>query len=263
MTPGRTPWRLLVALGLFSLAVRALAALPLRDAGYFDAFYYYHVAQNMAAGRGMVEDMIWNYLDQSPAAMQLPRPSHLYWMPLTTWIAWAGIRLFGRAVGEFRGALVPFVLLSALLPPLSGWIAWQLWRRRDFVLAAALLTLFSGFYFLYWVVPDNYTPFALAVALSLLGCWLGGQGHRSGWLLAGLGAGLSHLSRADGILLVPTIALLITRTRPTTPAAPPTIPISNLLPAALLAAAGYVAVVAPWLLRNVAVAGTPLPGGGL
>lgn len=265
---------LLVGLGLLTLVVRGLIALPLEQPGYFDAFYYYHVAQNMAAGRGMVEYLIWNYLDQSVVAMQIPHPSHLYWMPLATWVAWAGMRLLAGVLGEFRAALVPFVLLSAMLPPFSGWIAWRLWARRDFALRAGLLTLFSGFYFLYWVVPDNYTPFALAVALSLVGAWLGGRGQTLGWALAGVGAGLSQLARADGVLLVPTIAILAVRVATDRSgaglresdahaAAARHSPLARFVVAGLLAGSGYAAVLGPWLLRNLAATGSPLPGGGL
>lgn len=286
---------LLLGLSVLALAVRVLIALPLEQPGYFDAYYYYHVAQNMAAGRGMVEDLVWNYLDQSPVAMQIPHPSHLYWMPLTTWVAWAGMRLFGGLLGELRAALAPFILLSALVPPLSGWVAWRLWQRRDFAWRAGLLSLFSGFYFLYWIVPDSYTPFTLAVALSLLGCWLGGRGKRVGWFLAGLGAGLSHLARADGVLLVPTITLLAAwpvsgsrrcpepdeglqvggsspERQPANPRTlslgiydlqPFNLSLSRLLVAGLLAGSGYLVVVGPWLWRNLAMVGTALPGGGL
>ncbi|MCZ7571926.1 MAG: hypothetical protein M5U01_25515 [Ardenticatenaceae bacterium] len=273
----RTPTHLLVGLGLLALAIRVLIALPLMQPGYFDAFYYYHVAQNMAAGRGMVEDLIWNYLDQSPVAMQIPHPSHLYWMPLTTWLAAAGIRLLGGALGGFHAALVPFIVFSAFLPPLSAWVAWHLWQRRDFALRAGLLTLFSGFYFLYWIVPDSYTPFTLAVALSLLGCWLGNRGRTLGWFLAGVGAGLSQLTRADGVLLVLTIPLLavwpVVGSRLKLEASlserqpailqPLNLSLARLLLAGLLAGSGYLAVFGPWLLRNLALAGTPLPGGGI
>jgi hypothetical protein len=262
---------LLLSLGVLALAVRFLIALPVREPGYFDAYYYYHVAQNMLAGRGMIETVVWNYLDQSSVAMQLPHPSHLYWMPLTTWIAWIGMRLGGALLGQFHAALVPFILLSALLPPFSGWVAWHLWQRADFALWAGMLTLFSGFYFLYWIVPDNYTPFTLAVSLSLVGCWLGGRGRSLGWALAGMGAGLSHLSRADGVLLVPAVALLAVYAAIRSPLAAAQrhrqaglrTRLSFLLVAGILAAGGYLAVFGPWLLRNLAVAGTLLPGGGL
>lgn len=247
-----SPAWLYLGVGLLALLVHGLTALPLQSAGYFDAYYYMHVAQNMVAGRGMVEAVVWNYLDQSPVALQLPHPSHLYWMPLTSWLAWAGLACCEGALGTMRAAMLPFVLLSSLLPPLSSWMAWHLWQRRDYALAAGLLTIFSGFYFLYWVVPDSYTPFALAVALALLGAWSGERGEWWGWALAGVGAGLAHLTRADGALLVPVIALLVARPRN----------VRHFLHAGMLSGTGYLLVMGPWFARNYALTGTILPGGG-
>ncbi|MGH7960858.1 MAG: hypothetical protein ACRERD_03390, partial [Candidatus Binatia bacterium] len=63
----------LAALFLVTLIVRALTALTLEHAGYLDAFYYYHLALNMADGRGLTESVIWNYLDDP---QQLPRPGN-------------------------------------------------------------------------------------------------------------------------------------------------------------------------------------------
>ncbi len=194
--------------GLFgaSLIVRTLTALTLPHAGYFDAFYYYHLAVNMAEGRGLVESVIWNYLDHPT---HLPRPGNQYWMPLTNFWAWLGIVVAGGGLGPWRAAQLPFIVGSSFLPPLSAWLAWRSWRRRDWALSAGVLTLFSGFYFVYWVVTDSYTPFALAVALALLALWKA-QGAEGGrwWVVAGIGAGLSHLTRVDGALLLPVIVLL-------------------------------------------------------
>ena len=75
---------------LFGLAllVRLLAALFQQQPNYMDAAYYYVNALNLAAGRGFVEDFVWNYLG-NPAPP--PQPSHLYWMPLTSMLAWLGV----------------------------------------------------------------------------------------------------------------------------------------------------------------------------
>ena len=48
--------------------------------------------------------------------------------------------------------------------PLAAYLAWSLWRRRDYAIAAGLLTLFSGHYAGYWgSAPDSFAPFALAI----------------------------------------------------------------------------------------------------
>ena len=91
-------------------------------------------------GRGFTEPFIWNYLDDPQA---LPRPSHQYWMPLPSILAALSMRVLGV---NFRAAQVPFVLLSALLPVIAYAIAWQTSVNRRHAWAAALFTLFSGFF---------------------------------------------------------------------------------------------------------------------
>lgn len=254
--PGPVTGRgLLVGLFALSLVVRLLAALPLDHAGYFDAFYYFDLARNMAQGRGIVDDVVWNYLDRPQS---LPRPGNLYWMPMTNLWAWAGIRLLGPLLGPWRAAQAPFVIAAAALPPLAAWIAGQAWGRRDFALQAGVLTLFSGFYFIFWGITDNFTPFALAVAWTLLALWRAQQEPRlRWWLAAGAGAALAHLSRVDGALLVPLIAVFAAAGTLRSPRRP-----GRFFWVGTAAATGYLLLMGPWLLRNILVAATPFPGGG-
>src|SRR5437763_4136661 len=109
-----------------------------------DSAYYYHVAASLAAGRGLVEDFVWNYLAGTP---DLPAPSNLYWMPLTSVVATPPMLLFGPS---FRSAQLSFVLLGSLVPVLTLWLGWYLLRDARAALMAAILTLFAGFYFGYW-----------------------------------------------------------------------------------------------------------------
>src|SRR3990172_5948547 len=82
-------------------------ALLVRQPGYMDAYYYYHVATNLASGHGLVENFIWNYLSPPDAIVH---PSNLYWMPLTSLVAAPFLTLFGES---FRAAQVPFILIGA------------------------------------------------------------------------------------------------------------------------------------------------------
>jgi hypothetical protein len=141
---------------------------------------------------------------------------------------------------------------------------------------AGLLTLFSGFFVPYWTLPETFTPFALAGALAL---WLPSANRSSESkarpqflaLITGLLVGLAHLTRADGILLLPIvlIAPLLPR-RPTTPSRPeaptthrsPLPRLSALISHAGLVLLGYLVVMLPWFARNVALTGTPLPSEG-
>jgi len=258
------PPRAYLTLFLVTLVFRIATALPLTYAGYMDASYAMHVAENLARGRGFVEDVLWNYLDHP---MGLPHPSNLYWMPLPSILIAPFYALLGVS---YRVAQIPFIVLSSLLPLVTFYIAHKIFRRDDYAWTAALFTTFSGFYTIYWVSPDNFAPFALTASLCLLfiarGLERGGEGERGRgareFFVAGILAGLSHLSRADGVLLlaIAPLALLVSGVRGQKSA--------RLLPPAsrlLLTAAcllGYLLVMSPWFARNYFTIGTFYPGAG-
>jgi 4-amino-4-deoxy-L-arabinose transferase-like glycosyltransferase len=246
---------------ILALLVRLLAIILAHGPGYMDAAYSYDIALNLAHGQGFSEPFLWNYLDD-PAG--LPHASHLYWMPLPTILAWAGLKLLGES---YRAAQVPFVLMAALLPLVSYWVALQVTGRRRHGWLAGLLTIFSGFYVLYWGHTDNFTPFALAASLSLVATWQAGRAaeskHGAGrWWAFGAGAlvGLAHLSRADGPLLLIAIGMmwgvyLISKSTSSREMGSWRLDIAGLLWLLL----GYGLVMLPWFIRNWLVAGAPLP----
>jgi hypothetical protein len=258
-----------LAWGLFSsaLAVRLLTAWPLRQPGYADAYYYAVGARQLATGQGFSEPFIWNYLDPPD---NLPHPGYLFWMPLTSILGWLGMALLGDS---FRAMQAPFVLASAFLPLVSFGLARDLTGKRKHAFLAGLLALFPGLYAHVFVLPDNFTPFALAGSICL---WAAGRGlrdERPGWFgLAGLAAGFGHLARADGALLL-VVALLAalpaasnwhTRRTPQ-PHEPPARPNNrwkNLIAAVAFLAAGYLLVMGPWFVRNWLAIGAPLSSAG-
>ena len=50
-------------LGGIVLLFRIATGLPIQHAGYMDASYTIHIAENLASGRGFTEQVLWNYLD--------------------------------------------------------------------------------------------------------------------------------------------------------------------------------------------------------
>jgi hypothetical protein len=261
----RDLWLLFVV----SLIVRILAIFLVQQPGYMDAAYSYDIALNLAQGQGFTEPFIWTYLDD-PAG--LPHPSHLYWMPLPTLLAWLGLKTLGQS---YRAAQVPFALVSALLPLVSYWVAVQTSGSRRHGWLAGLLTLFSGFYVLYWGHTDNFTPFALAGSLSLVAAWRANHAQATkrqslsaqGWAVAaGALVGLAHLSRADGPLLLIVIGIAWGQSLISNHQSRGMIGIRDWIldvRKLLWLVLGYILVMLPWLVRNWTVSGMPLSASGM
>ena len=254
-------------LALLGLTLQAAWAWRLPHPSYFDAYYYASNGQRLAEGYGFTEQIIWQFLDDPQG---LPTPSHTYWMPLPSLLAAVGYTLWP----SFRGMQFPFWLLAGLLPLLAYGISWRLSGTRWQAVTAALFTASGGFYNTFWSQPSTFAPIA----------WLGGgclwalgtavsDNKRRYWLLAGLLAGLAHLTRADGVLflLVGVWVWLLgwwqKRARRqgddgnSAASGDSQSPISNLQsPISLLL--GYLLIMSPWFWHNWQVLGRPLPTSG-
>jgi len=278
--------------------IRIAAAIPIKQPGYMDAYYYYDGAEALYRGLGFNEEFLWNYLDDPPG---LPHPSHLYWPPLSSILAYLSFLVFGPS---YRAAQLPFILLSAILPLVTYYVSCQTSPSRRHAIAAALFTAFSGYYTIYWASPDSFAPFAMTASLSLVAMAKGLRSDSPPWwfALSGALAGLSHLTRADGVLLLAVLLIVIIFTwwleeyRKSRPRRSPTGPFSgsktapanasgqakhrvdlrglslpqlvdalrprSLALALFLAIAGYVLVMSPWFYRNWLAVGTPFPSAG-
>ncbi len=237
---------------LTALLVNGAVAALVRSPGYVDAYYYFNGGMLIAQGR-LVEPYFWNWAAAPPS---LPAPAFAYWQPLPSLLAAAGILLAGGA-DPFEAAQAVYIALGSLVPALAYLVAAQI-GERGHALIAGLLAVFGGFYAIYWSLPESFTPYALAGggALLLAGLGLSGKGRRIHWLAAGLMAGLAHLTRADGLLML--LCVLFCALIPVGGRAA-----RRRLIDALLAAAGYLMVMAPWFVRNMATFGAVLPPGGL
>ncbi len=189
----RRDWLWLALLGLL---VHGLWGLRLDYPTYFDAYFYTINARRLADGAGLTTEVIWQFLD---GLTTLPAPAFTYWMPLPSLLAAGGYLL----IDSFRGAQLPFWLMAGLLPLLSYAISWRLMGNRRQALMAALFTMAGGYYTAYFAQPSTFALFGFVGGGCLLALAVGvEQRTASIWLLAGLLAGLAHLTRADGVLLV-------------------------------------------------------------
>jgi hypothetical protein len=261
--PRRDPFKLFVLALVVRLVVAGLVTRP----GYMDPSYYTATAVNLVQGEDLNEPFIWNYLDDP---VEVSHPGFLYWMPLPSFVAMPFAALFP---GSFFALQVPFAFLSALLPLVAYGIARQVTDKRWLAWSAGLMVLFSGYFFPYWTLPETFAPYALFGSLAL---WLAGCGRQNAglknvqrWLtglMVGLLVGLAHLTRADGILLLPVVVavpLFFSRSHsanhvPRITQYVPRFTLYHCLPIVL----GYLLVMAPWIARNLVAAGSPLSPGG-
>ncbi|MDB5078847.1 MAG: hypothetical protein JWP00_771 [Chloroflexi bacterium] len=258
----RPYWLLLV----LALVIRFATALLFHQPGYTDAYYYSNVAESLWRGQGFREDYIWNYLARPLPETAVGNPGSLYWMPLTSVLIYFAYLLTGGP--SFLASQLPGILFSAALAPLAFYLATTIFgpaaRGRRYGWLAGWLVIFSGIYAGYFVLPDNFAPFALLSAaflavitrtLQRLAANRPGIYRRAA--LAGLLAGLAYLTRVDGLILV-AVPFLVgflqwPRLKPVRPLA---------LKAGLIMLALFGLTVSPWLFRNLADTGQLFPGGG-
>ncbi len=253
--------RILLVLWLLGLAIVSIVAVFQNSPGYMDADYYYSGGIQLASGQGFNENILWNYLDDPEG---LPHPSHGYWMPLVSILAAAGMALLGKI--DFSSGRFLFILIAAFIPPLTAELAWRLHRRKDLALISGGLALFPAFYLPYLPTTDVFGCFMiLGGCFFLLLTSIENSAQRDprdlylSPLLLGSLAGLMHLGRADGLLWlflglagVGRLALDAQRPRAWRRA----------LLVGLACLVGYLLVMGPWYLRNLAVFGAPLSPGG-
>jgi 4-amino-4-deoxy-L-arabinose transferase-like glycosyltransferase len=240
--------RFIVAALIIALVLVRIVPAPT----FTDAYYYFNAAARLAGGQGLTDAYLWQYIG---APDSLPAPSHLYWMPLTSLTAAAGMALL-NAPGSHAAAQLLLIPMLAFVGCVGFWLGKRLGGSARHAWLAGLLTLFSGFFVRFWGSIDTFTPYAFAGALCLLATGLALERGKPGWwALAGASAALGHLARADGLLLIVVGALMIGWLRDSVPLA-----IRALRLVVLIGA--YLLVMSPWFIRNLNTIGSPLPLGG-
>ena len=248
-----------IALVMAFVITHGLIAQP----AYTDAYYYYNAAERFASGEGLTDAYLFTYIG---APDELPAPSHLYWMPFTSIAAGVGMWLF-NAPGNYDAAQVPFALMLAITAGAGFWLGHKLGGTRRHAWVAGLMTLFSGFFTRFWGATDTFAPFAFSGSLALIFIGLGAtRGKWIFWLAAGIFAGLGHLTRADGMLLMMVGYIIIVwgmiqNRRVGTWRAMSDNDVDE-VKAIVFLTLGYLLMMTPWFIRNLDAIGTPLPLGG-
>jgi hypothetical protein len=233
---------------------------------FTDAYYHFNGGVRLASGVGFTEPYLWNYIGAPDA---LPPsgvfPSHTYWMPLTSILASIFMALFGTP-GRYADAQTPFVFLLWGAAWIGYFAGYRLCQTPRHAWIAGLIALCGGYYARFWGTIDTFAPYAFFGAACLV--LLGARHTTRRIAAAGVCAGLAHLTRADGLLLLAVGGWAILffqrgavsgkNTRfslffPPPPRALRLIAVFTL---------SYLVVMTPWFARNLAELGSPLPLGG-
>lgn len=220
--------------------------------GYLDSAYYFAGGMQLAEGRGFTEPYLWNYLDGTTS---LPHPSHTYWMPLASIVSALGMWVMGQST--YAAARIPFIVIAALVVPVTAALGYAFTKRRDIALLAAVFSIFSIYNAPFVGVTDNFSLFMLFGGLYFLAVTrlIEDSAQTRHWFALGLLSGLLALSRSDGLLwLGMTFIFILFRVRQTN--------YSRFALSALAVSLGFLLIMAPWYARNLSVFGTLMAPGG-
>lgn len=243
----RAFWVILAA----ALLIRCVAVFFAPFPGISDSNHYYNLARNLAQGRGFVVDYIWNYYNL-PADVTHPED---YWMPLPAVYPAAMMALFPDPVlSDLTAALLPGIVFGTGITALSYALAAQAGLPHRARLLAMLWVAFIPELVLNSARTDTTISYVLYVGLAGL-CFA--RGYEKGglwWAGVGLFAGLAHLTRQDAVLLAPALAVTIAGLR-----------LAGIRPPGWRGLAWvplvWLAVMLPWMARNLALFGVALAGG--
>ena len=251
----RTP----LALFVLALAARLVLIALFPDPAYPDSYYYVDVARALADGRGFQVDFIWIFAEVGgtiPAVPTLPIPSNAHWMPLASLVQVPFIWLLGPT--PIASAL-PFALIGSLAAPLAWAIGRDAGMRPLVAVGAGVLTAIPVLSLVYMTQPDNFSLYQPLVAGALWMAARGLKGHPRSFAIGGLLVGVATLSRNDGLLVGATLGLafLYDRWRSWRSAGsrPPAIPVW----AAVACFGLFLAIMAPWWIRQLDVFGQLSP----
>ncbi|HYI21783.1 MAG TPA: hypothetical protein VEX62_04020 [Candidatus Limnocylindrales bacterium] len=249
----------MLAIALFGIAfaVRAVVGSMFVGPAYPDSYYYAHVAEQLAAGKGFVTQYLWNLDDIGrlvPAPGVLPATANGFWMPLAEIVQVPFVWLL--SAGPLAAAL-PFWIIGALAAPLTFLVGRDAGLSRFQAVAAALLVCAPGGLTPFMSQPDSFGLFMTLGVLALWLCARGAAGDRRAFMAGGVVVGLAALTRVDGVLLGLPFAFIgfreIWRALRGRPIALGWAP-------AVGCAALFLVVLSPWLLRQLATYGSILPG---
>lgn len=224
--------------------------------GYLDSDYYFAGGIQLVKGNGFTEPYLWNYLD---GTISLPHPSHSYWMPLASIISALGMWLTGQV--SYASARLPFIIIAALVVPVTAALAYSFSKKRDLAIMSALLAIFSVYHAPFVGVTDNFSLFMLFGGLYFIFATklIENPARQRYWFLLGLLAGLLSISRSDGLLWLALTFLFIIWRAPRDSFLRIT---HYALRITFFISLGFLLIMSPWYARNLNTFGALMAPGG-
>ena len=240
-------WIALALVLALALAAR-LAALPGSTERNMDpdSAHLLNVARCFERGQGYSNPAAWPAW-MKPARLPMPETFKEPGYP------WAIARLTPLAGGAFRAGILLAMVFGLALPLASYALARNLQLERDVALLAALLVAANplAIGMSVRVMVDSIFPALLTLAFAA-GAWRPRDPSRQRTQLvdaaAGLLAGLAFLVRAQTLVALPALAILLCARRP----------LANGARSLAIVLAAAILTASPLLLRNLRLFGTPL-----
>lgn len=234
-------WKDYLIISLLSAAVLSSITTFQAAPGYMDAEYYFGMGLRIAKYGKFTEPYLWNYLN---GVSVIPHPGFTYWMPLPALLAAVGMWISG--IFSFTAAKVGPIVIAAGVPAVVMAITFRLTEKRLAAWLAGLFAIFPAFYSIFLTTTDSFGMMMLLGGLFLL-IALGEDSWRS-FLVLGILTGLMHLTRPDGLLWFAGGFLLVWKSG------------KEQGKKGVCLLAGYLLIMGPWFVRNLAIIGGILPG---
>ena len=250
-------FRTLLLLYLSGLILPSIVSLLQSKPGYLDSDYYFAGGLQLAQGKGFVEPYLWNYLDGTTT---LQHPSHTYWMPLASIIAAIGMRLTGDF--DYASERLGFIILAAIVPPITHTLALALTRRKNLAMISAVLSIFSVYHAPFLGVTDNFGIYMVFGGLFFLAmsCQQECRGGVILNLFLGVFAGFLSLARTYGLLWLAMALMVVAFRHPASLERKPFL--QGILKEGILVLLGFLIVIGPWYWRNITVFNSIVAPGG-
>lgn len=216
--------------------------------GHADSAFYYGIAQNIRGGHGANIHYVWEFLSPLPSGVD--HYAFGYWTPLVAILMSLSLHVGSGVSAAVHLNIVMSIALSIATYAFARQVIRSPWLRATSAVLVLVLPAVST----YTMTPETPVYFATFATAAIAAAVAARRKPRM-WLLAGIFAGLAHLTRSEGLLLVAVLAVAAVAWAEPERAARARSLIFVLGP--------YVAVMFPLFVVSVANIGSPLPSAAL